>query len=198
MNLVAVYHANGTLYLSWNQKSPTAVAFCSFEQGSHTAVVFVDEVNATSCGANQVTVPNILYNSSMNLSCSVSAKSRDGTGQSTTVHVINGSCKSMTKIIAIHVTYLAVAAIPLSVLRQLFSLSLSFHSALPSVKGLELVPLSNTSLLVSWKQPQVPPGLITAYALSWSSLSTEIATKLVSIDDQRFSRRHAIVYDLCT
>lgn len=121
MNLVAVYHANGTLYLSWNQKSPTAVAFCSFEQGSHTAVVFVDEVNATSCGANQVTVPNIFYNSSMNLSCSVSAKSRDGSGQSSTVHVVNGSCKSMTKIIAILVTYLAVAALPLSVLRQLFS-----------------------------------------------------------------------------
>lgn len=95
MDFVAVYHANGTLYLSWNQQSPTAVVFCSFRQGLHSAVVFVDEVN--SCGT-QVIVPNFSYHTSTNLSCSVSARFKDGIGQSSTVRIINGSCKSKEKL----------------------------------------------------------------------------------------------------
>ena len=161
--------------------------------------MFVDEVD--SCGT-QVIVLNVSYHSSTNLSCSVSARSKDGIGQSSTVHIVNGSCKSKEKlntsfcVLVIVMTYLAVVAPPLSVLRQLFSPSL--HAALPSVEGLELVPLSNTSLLVSWQQPQVAPELIIAYAVSWSSSSTNTVSKLVSIDAAEFSRRHTVVYDLCT
>lgn len=97
-NFVAVYHANGTLYLSWNQQSPAAIVFCSFGQENYSTVVFLNKVNAASCGATEATALIVPYNSSVNLSCSVSAKYKHGISQSSTVRVINGSCKSKSDI----------------------------------------------------------------------------------------------------